>query len=210
MIKKSSIEELPGPSAHLFNLVKLNEGDDLLDAFFTNGENSLLLLTHRGMGIHFMEDEVRPMGMVAAGVNAIKLSETDEVIGSGAMVPDDELLLLEEDGKAWHLPAAEFPIQGRYGRGVSACKLNPDSHLVGALIGKNQVIGFALFLSGKTQPIQLNDLPLGKRTHIGKTLLEIRPGDNLVYLVPIKGEGLNPGKKKRTSSAKKKVKRSSK
>ena len=206
MIKKSSIDELPGPSAHLFSLIKLNEGDELLDTFFTNGENSILLVTRLGMGIRFAEDDVRSMGMVAAGVNAIKLSEGDEIIGSGAVVSEDELLLLESNGKGWHLPAAEFPIQGRYGRGVSACKLNPDSHLVGALIGKNQVIGFALFQSGKTQTIQLNDLPLGKRTHIGKTLLENKPGENLVYLVPIKGEGLNPGKKKRAAPTKRKSK----
>ena len=206
MIKKSSMEDLPGPSAHLFSLVKLNAEDKLLDAFFTTGENTILLLTRLGMGIHFKEDEVRPTGLLAVGVNAMKLDEKDEVIGSGGIYPDDQVLLLGNDGKGWLIPAAEFPIQGRYGRGVTACKLNTDSQLVGALIGKNQVMGFALFQSGKTQSIQLNDLPLGKRTHIGKTLLEIRPGDNLVYLVPIKGEGLNLGKKKRASLAKKKAK----
>jgi DNA gyrase subunit A len=204
MIKKSLMEELPGPSAHLFNLVKLNEGDELLDAFFTSGENSILLITRMGMGIRFIEDEVRSMGLVAAGVNAIKLSEADEIIGSGAISPEDELLLLGTDGKGWHLPAAEFPIQGRYGRGVTACKLNSGAHLVGALIGNKQVIGFALFESGKTQTVLLKDILLGKRSHIGKMLLETKPGDNLIYLVPIKGEGLNPGKKKRTTPAKKK------
>jgi hypothetical protein len=47
---------------------------------------------------------------------------------------------------------------------------------------------------------------MGKRTHIGKTLLENKLGDNLIYLVPIKGEGLNPGKKKRAVLIKRKSK----
>jgi len=206
MIKKSSIEELPGPSAHLFNLVKLIEGDELLDAFFTNGENSILLLTRQGMGIRFTEDDVRSMGMVVSGVNAMKLSETDEIIGSGAVSPEDDLLLLETHGKGWHLPATEFPIQGRYGRGIATCKLNPDSTLVGALIGKNQETGFAFFQSGKTQVVKKDDLPLGKRSHTGKPLLEVKTGESLVYLVPIKGEGLNSGKKKRSTPVKEKPK----
>jgi DNA gyrase subunit A len=210
MIKKSSIEELPGPSAHLFSLLKLNDRDELLDVFFTTGENSILVFTRGGLGIRFQEDEVRSMGLVATGVNAMKLSESDEIIGSGAIRLDEEIFFLANDGKGWHIPASEFPVQGRYGRGVAACKLNLDSKLVGVLIGKNQVIGYALYQSGKASSLQMKDLPLGKRTHIGKSVLEIRPGDNLIYLIPIKGEGIKPGKKRQNPSSRIKTKRSSK
>ena len=33
------------------------------------------------MAIRFKEEEVRPMGLVAAGVNGLKLADKDEVVG---------------------------------------------------------------------------------------------------------------------------------
>ena len=43
LIKKSSIQELPGPAANLFTLVKVNHGDKLWDVFFSNGNNDILV-----------------------------------------------------------------------------------------------------------------------------------------------------------------------
>lgn len=44
-----------------------------------------MMATGTGMGIRFAEEEVRPMGLVAAGVMGIKLKVGDEVIGATVM-----------------------------------------------------------------------------------------------------------------------------
>ena len=81
MIKKTAIDELPGPSANLFTLVRVNEGDQLGWVRISSGKNQVLLATSSGMAIRFKEDEVRPMGMVAAGVMGIKLAGEDRLVG---------------------------------------------------------------------------------------------------------------------------------
>ncbi|HRQ25344.1 MAG TPA: DNA gyrase subunit A, partial [Anaerolineales bacterium] len=78
MVKKSLISELPGPSSQTFTLVKVNEGDRLGWVGLTDGKKKeILLATASGMAIRFKEDDVRPMGLVAAGVNGMKLEEKD-------------------------------------------------------------------------------------------------------------------------------------
>ena len=83
MIKKSLVSELPGPSSQAFVLVKINEGDRLISVSLTdNKKKEILLVTAQGMAIRFKEDDVRPMGLVAAGVNGMKLDDKDEVVGA--------------------------------------------------------------------------------------------------------------------------------
>ncbi|TLM99907.1 DNA gyrase subunit A, partial [bacterium] len=79
MVKKTSVNDLPGPSTQPFTLMKV-DGEDLLGwTFLTRGEDDILLLTARGMAIRFAEKEVRPMGLVAGGVSGIKLAPNDVV-----------------------------------------------------------------------------------------------------------------------------------
>jgi DNA gyrase subunit A len=67
-VKKTALDDLPGPTGHCFTLVKVNEEDKLGWVRLTDGKAEVLLVTADGMAIRFHEDEVRPMGLVAAGV----------------------------------------------------------------------------------------------------------------------------------------------
>jgi DNA gyrase subunit A len=100
MLKKTALDELPGPTGHSFTLVKVNEEDKLGWIRLTNGKAEVLLVTADGMAIRFHEDEVRPMGLVAAGVGGIKLGARDIVIGMELIPHRGEILLLASDGKA--------------------------------------------------------------------------------------------------------------
>src|SRR5512138_1543144 len=137
MIKKSLITELPGPSSQTFVLVRVNEGDRLVEVGLTdNKSKDILLVTAQGMAIRFKEDEVRPMGMVAAGVNGLKLDDKDEVIGMEILPTEGEVLLLDSEGKAKRLDEKEFPRQGRYGKGVRIWSLPAKVTLTAICAGK--------------------------------------------------------------------------
>ena len=84
LVKKTAARDLPGPSSQVFTLVKVNEGDELGWVRLTDGKAEILLVTSNGMAIRFKEDEVRPMGLVAAGVGGIKLGAGDAIAGRGA------------------------------------------------------------------------------------------------------------------------------
>ena len=81
MVKKSPIKELPGPSSQAFLLARVNNGDQIVRLLISDGASDILLVTKNGMAIRFSEEEVRGMGLVAAGVGGIKLQAGDQVIG---------------------------------------------------------------------------------------------------------------------------------
>ncbi len=184
MLKKSLVNELPGPSAQSFTLVRVNEGDRLAWVGLTDGQNShILLLTAHGMAIRFKEDEVRPMGLVAAGVNGIKLETGDQVIGAEVLPAEGDLFLLASNGKARRLSPQEFPLQRRYGKGVRAWELPRAVKLVGLALGKpNTVVTLHLF-KASPQMTRLDAVPLRKRSAVrGESVAEVNPGDAVTSL----------------------------
>ncbi|HTX91766.1 MAG TPA: DNA gyrase subunit A [Anaerolineales bacterium] len=183
MVKKSAIGELPGPSAQTFRLVNVNDGDQLGWAALTDGKKEALLATALGMAIRFKEDEVRPMGLAAAGVNGVKLGVGDEVIGVQVLPQTGELLLIASDGKGKRVEVKDFPVQGRYGKGVIAWELPKGVRLAGLGMGKPNTIVTLHLLKAAAKQSRLDEAPLRKRSAVrGETVVEVKPGDALVGL----------------------------
>jgi DNA gyrase subunit A len=202
MVKKSAIQELPGPSAQLFTLAKVNDGDELGFAFLTQGKDDILLVTGNGMAIRFSEEDVRSMGLVAAGVNGIKLAAGDFIIGVECIVPGEELLLVSNSGKGWRIPEPEFPRQGRYGAGVTACKLPEGAQLVGMMQGKKSQTGIVHFKEYAAHVVKVGDIVAGKRTKVGQELVAVKPGDEVVGLSAMIETATGEGKEGKTEKSK--------
>jgi DNA gyrase subunit A len=203
MIKKSLISELPGPSAQAFVLVKINEGDRLISVGLTdNKTKEILLVTAQGMAIRFKEDDVRPMGLVAAGVNGMKLDDTDEVVGMEILPAEGEIFLLTTDGKAKRVDEKDFPAQGRYGKGVIAWELADKVKLAGAVTGKPNHMATIHLSKGAPKSTRLDAVAVRKRAATkGDVILEVKPGEeavsvNVAWTVDKFVEAEN-GKKKR-------------
>ncbi len=182
MIKKSLVSELPGPSSQPFALVKVNEGDRLISVGLTDGKTKdILLVTAQGMAIRFKEDEVRPMGLVAAGVNGMKLEEKDEVVGMEILPADGEILLITSDGKAKRLDQKEFPVQGRYGKGVIAWDVPENVRLAGVVTGKPNHMATIHLSKGAPKSTRLDQVGLRKRAATkGDVVVEVKPGEEVV------------------------------
>lgn len=178
MVKKSLISELPGPSSQTFTLVRVNEGDRLGWVGITDGKKKeILLATASGMAIRFKEDDVRPMGLVAAGVNAIKLDDKDEAIGMEVLPADGDLFFLTTDGKAKRVDVKEFPIQGRYGKGVVAWDLPNKVALFGLVSGKANHVATIHLSKGAPKSTRLDEAALRKRAASkGDLVVEVKDG----------------------------------
>src|SRR5512140_877290 len=167
MVKKTAIADLPGPSSQTFTLVKVNEGDVVNSVALTDGQTKdILLATAQGMAIRFSEDEVRPMGLVAAGVNGIKLDDKDEVVGMEIMPTDGEVLLLTSDGKAKRLEDKELPKQGRYGKGVRIWSLAAKATLAAIASGKPNATATIHLTKGAPKSTRLDAAAVRKRASI--------------------------------------------
>jgi len=182
MIKKSLVSELPGPSSQAFVLVRVNEGDRLIEVGLTdNKKKDILLVTAQGMAIRFKEDDVRPMGLVAAGVNGMKLDDKDEVVGVEILPTEGEIFLLTNDGKAKRVDEKDFPTQGRYGKGVIAWELSGKTKLVGVVADKPNHMATIHLSKGAPKSTRLDAVAVRKRAATkGDVVVEVKPGEEVL------------------------------
>jgi DNA gyrase subunit A len=106
--------------------LNLDEDDSLGWVKLTRGGQDLILISEQGKGIRFCEEDVRPMGRTAAGVNAMRLDTWDNIAGADVVIPDDDLLVITENGYGKRTPLSEYRTQNRYGQGVRAMVLTPE------------------------------------------------------------------------------------
>lgn len=184
MVKKTALSELPGPSSHTFRAVKINAGDALLAARISSGSDEILLVTSAGQAIRFNEEDVRPMGLVAAGVGGIKLAKKDEVVAMDIVDPKVEVLLVADDGFAKRVELSDFPTQGRNGKGVIALKLTGKRKLVGAVVGRASERCILVSRKNKAKAVNLSDAPRRKRASRADNIYSIYAGDPWAMVVP--------------------------
>ena len=183
LIKKSELSELPGASSQTFVLSRVNDSDEICQCLVVGEEPEYLAVTEGGMAIRFAAEEVRSMGLIAAGVNAIKLAAGDKVAGLIVLKGKGEISFITSDGSGWRIQEEEFPLQKRYGQGVIVGKLKPESRIVGLIYGKKNT-QYTLFLQ-KSVPksLRLDAIPVGKRSSVVKVILELKPTDSITNVV---------------------------
>ncbi len=183
MVKKSEICELPGPAAQLFTMVKVNSGDKLVSMRLSDGNQQVFLASKNGMAIRFSEEDVRPMGLVAAGVNGMKLEQGDQIIGMEMLPVKGEVFLLTRSGRAKRIDQDDFPIQGRYGKGVIGWKLTAPDALVGMTAGKGTIRVTIHLKEYAPKSARLDDAPLQTRAaQKGIEVVDIRGEDHVTLL----------------------------
>jgi len=186
MIKRSVISDLPGVSASDFVLTKINPDDELFQVLISDGSQNLLLTTAQGMSIRFDENDVRPMGLVAAGVNAIKLKDGDYIVGASLVSDKDEVALLTRLGMAKRVPAEDFPKQGRYGQGVIGWRLTGNDLISAQLVGKLTDRGISHFSKSASKVFTITNAISRKRAGNGQNMYPLKTGDEVIgFTTPI-------------------------
>src|SRR6202140_2840096 len=81
IVKKSELREFMHVRSNGINAIGIEEGDELVAARVTDGNQIIFLASHEGMAVRFDENHVRSMGRAAYGVWGIDLDENDYVVG---------------------------------------------------------------------------------------------------------------------------------
>ncbi len=134
LVKKTLASELPFASAQSFVLCKINPGDQLMTVLVSkNNEEDVMLVSEDGMAIRFDQKDLRPMGLIAAGVNGMKLKEGVNLAGAILAGEKDFCCFVTSDWGLGKIAVSEFPKQARYGQGVKALRLNLAEKVAGAI-----------------------------------------------------------------------------
>jgi DNA gyrase subunit A len=118
VIKKTELTEFDNPMSRGIIALGLDEGDELIAARMTGGDNYIFLGSHNGQAIRFKESHVRGMGRPARGVRAINLADGDYLIGMEVVEEEGLILSISERGYGKRTPLKDYRITARGGKGV--------------------------------------------------------------------------------------------
>ena len=119
LVKKCELREFMHVRSNGINAIGIEDGDELVAARITNGNQIVFIASHEGMAVRFDESHVRPMGRAAYGVWGIDLDEKDYVVGMATTTkPGAEPVSVGTDapsagsGQASSVPGASAPVSG--------------------------------------------------------------------------------------------------
>jgi len=188
IIKKTKLEAYSRPRQNGVNAITVRDGDTLLEAKLTNGENEVLIAIKTGRAIRFPEEKVRPMGRTASGVRGIKLdNEKDEVIGMICIEnKEDNVLVVSEKGYGKRSALENYRITNRGGKGVKTINVTEKT---GRLIAiKNVTDDDDLMIinkSGITIRMAVVSMRVMGRATQGVKLINLRNGDSIAAVTKV-------------------------
>lgn len=130
-VKRMLPEGLPGVGREPIPIIRLDEGDWLVDVVWVLDQDEIVLGTAGGQGICFAVAQVRPTGVSAGGMAGIRLIDEDVVAGVAVVRPRARLLTITGHGMAKRTSFGDLPRQRRGGKGVQLAKLIRGERLMG-------------------------------------------------------------------------------
>ena len=123
LVKRTKEAEFKNIRQNGLIALKLREGDQLINVFFTTGNEEIIIGTKFGYSVRFKEDTIRSMSRMAAGVKGVTLRDGDQVVGAAAITEDQEVLIVTEKGYGKRTSATEYPTKGRGGKGIKTANI---------------------------------------------------------------------------------------
>jgi DNA gyrase subunit A len=167
--------------------IKMRDGDELVGARHSSGEDDILMVSAKGQAIRFHETDARPMGRDTSGVAGMKLRKGDEVISINIAEDDADLLVVTENGYGKRTRVSEYPVKGRGGMGVKTVQLNEArGHLVGARVVRDGYQVMLISTAGTVIKIPVEDVKRLGRSTQGVIVMRLRGDEETVSaLAPV-------------------------
>ena len=187
IIKKTTLEAYSRPRQSGVNAITIKEGDQLLEAKLTNGDNDIMIAVKSGRAIRFPESKVRPMGRTAAGVIGIWMEESDEAIGMVCVEPTNaNILVVSEKGYGKRSAIEDYRITNRGGKGVKTINMTEKTGSLISLIDVTDEDNLMIInRSGLTIRMEVSSLRVMGRNTQGVKLINLRPDDAIAAVAKV-------------------------
>ena len=180
IIKKSELKEFDNPMSRGIIAVGLDEGDELISARITVGDNYIFLGSYRGQAIRFAEGQVRAMGRQARGVRAMHLAVGDYLVGMVVVEKDGIILSIAENGFGKRTPLENYRLTARGGKGVINMKTTQKTGNVVAILSVKDDSDLAIVSqNGKIIRIESSTIRQVGRSTQGVKLVSLDEGDKV-------------------------------
>ena len=188
-IKKTHISAFANPRRGGIIAMVLREGDKLIAARLTSGNDDIILAKRKGKAIRFSEKDARDMGRATQGVTGVKLDKDDRVVEMVVVKRGAELLAVTEHGYGKRTRISDFRNIKRGGKGVVAISTDERN---GPLVAVKEVIEedevMIITHNGIIIRSPVNSISILGRPAKGVKLISLGEGDSVVDVALIAGE----------------------
>lgn len=187
IIKKTKVSDFSRPRQNGINAITINEGDQLLDACLTDGNQQIMMAVKSGRAIRFPEEKVRATGRGAIGVFGISVdAEADEVVGMICVNVDDpevSVLVVSAKGYGKRTAVEEYRITNRGGKGVKTINITEKTGELIGLLNVNEKQDLMITCkSGVTIRTSIASIREAGRATQGVKLIKLDEGDEIAAI----------------------------
>ncbi len=163
--------------------IKLDEGEKLISAKLTDGNQDIVLISQKGKGLRFPETAVRVMGRDTHGVRGIKLAADDKLVGVCVGSENEQMLLLSEQGFGKRTLMGNLSYHNRATQGQIIYKVNEKTgKVIGSMTVTEEDHIVCITQLGKTLKVRTSLVSLLGKNAFGVKILNIDKNDDLVGL----------------------------
>jgi len=186
IVKKSNLSDYANVRRGGIIAIQIEEGDRLIDAKLTNGNNEIVLITKDGMSLRFHEEQLRDQGRNTVGVWGIRPEKGDHVVAIAVVDPNAMLLVAGENGIGKRTPFDDYRRQSRGGKGIITMKTGEKTgDVVGALTVRNTDEIMLITNKGQMVRTRVKEIRETGRNTMGVKLMDLRNGEKLQAIAPV-------------------------
>jgi DNA gyrase subunit A len=179
-IKKCELAVFENPMSRGIIAIGLEDGDELLSARLTGGEDYIFLASHGGMACRFAEKDVRAMGRPAFGVRGMELDAGDYLVGMEVVEKEGLILSISENGYGKRTPLEDYRLTARGRKGVINMKTTPRvGNVVAILSVKEDSDLMIITKQGQIIRIDSGQIRQAGRSTQGVRLVNVEAGDQV-------------------------------
>ena len=186
IVKKSNLSDYANVRKGGIIAIQIEQGDCLIDAKLTNGNNEIVLITKEGMSLRFHEEQLRDQGRNTVGVWGIRPEKKDRVVAIAIVDPNAMLLVAGENGIGKRTPFDDYRRQSRGGKGIITMKTGEKTgDVVGALTVRETDEIMLITTKGQMVRTRVKEIRETGRNTMGVKLMDLREGEKLQAIAPV-------------------------
>ncbi len=187
IVKKTSLRDYSRPRQNGINAIGIREGDNLLQARLTDGNNEVIIAARSGKAIRFNEKTVRTMGRTATGVKGINIAADDKVVGMICIGDQEEtVLVVSEKGYGKRSKLDDYRITNRGGKGVKTLNVTEKTGKLIAIKNVKETDHLMIInRSGLTIRVAVSTIRVSGRATQGVKLINIKGKDSIAAVAKV-------------------------
>jgi len=186
IVKKSNLSDYSNVRKGGIIAIQIEEGDRLIDAKLTTGDNEIVLITKEGMSLRFHEEQLRDQGRNTVGVWGIRPEKGDVIVAIAIVNPNAMLLVAGENGIGKRTPFDDYRRQSRGGKGIITMKTGEKTgNVVGALTVTEKDELMLITTKGQMVRTRVKEIRAVGRNTMGVKLMDLRGAEKLQAIAPV-------------------------